>query len=75
MPISKVLEVQVGGNHYKSIKIQPIEYIMENHLDFAEGCIVKYITRHESKGKAEDIRKIKHYCDFILKYKYGEDVT
>jgi hypothetical protein len=29
--------------------IQPIEYINANHLKFAEGCVVKYVSRHQSK--------------------------
>lgn len=63
---------QIGGDHYAKRKIQPIDYITANGLDFSEGSIVKYITRHKDKGGAEDIRKIKQYCDFILKYEYGE---
>ncbi len=56
---------QVGGSHYKTA-IQPIEYIMANDLDFCEGNIVKYATRWRSKGGVEDLRKIKHYCDFLI---------
>lgn len=63
---------QIGGTHYCTRAIQPIEYISANGLNFSEGSVVKYITRHRDKGGAEDIRKIKQYCDFILKYEYGE---
>jgi hypothetical protein len=56
---------QVGGDHYKTA-IQPIEYIMANNLDFCEGNIVKYATRWRNKGGVEDLRKIKHYCDFLI---------
>ena len=31
------LEDQVGGKHYRSMKIQPAEFINENKLLFAEG--------------------------------------
>ena len=67
------LDKQEGGNHYKDCKIQPIEYITANNLDFMQGNIVKYITRHKNKNGAEDIKKIKHYCDLILKLQYNED--
>lgn len=30
----KALDNQVGGNHYKDLKIQPVEYILENGLGF-----------------------------------------
>ena len=66
------LDKQEGGDHYKDCKIQPIEYITANNLDFMQGNIVKYITRHKSKNGAEDIKKIKHYCDLILKLEYNE---
>jgi len=56
---------QVGGSHYQTA-IQPIEYIMANNLDFCEGNIVKYATRWRNKGGVEDLRKIKHYCDFLI---------
>ena len=60
------LDRQVGGNHYCNNKIQPIEYIMGNHLEFAEGSIIKYITRWREKGGIADLEKIKHYCDFLI---------
>jgi hypothetical protein len=63
---------QVGGSHYKDLAIQPIDYIHANGLGFCEGNIVKYVTRHKEKGGADDIRKIIHYCEFILQQQYGE---
>lgn len=66
------LEKQEGGSHYKDMPIQPIEYIYKNNLDFFQGNIVKYITRYKTKNGAEDIRKIKHYCDLILELEYNE---
>jgi hypothetical protein len=54
----KPLDKQIGGNHYKSCKIQPVEYIYANNLDYFEGNVIKYITRHRIKGEgAADIKK------------------
>jgi hypothetical protein len=66
------LSNQVGGNHYKDMKIQPIEFITANNLGFIEGNVVKYICRHEAKNGAEDIKKVIHYCELLLQTKYGE---
>ena len=66
-----ILDQQVGGDHYKKQKIQPIEYIQANNLSFLEGCIVKRITRHKDKAKDEDIRKIIQEAKFILKFDYN----
>lgn len=70
---SKATDTQIGGEHYKNMPIQPIEYIHKNNLDFFQGNIIKYITRHKSKNGAEDIRKIKHYCDLILELEYKQE--
>ena len=59
------LDKQVDGNHYKSMKIQPAEFINENKLLFAEGNGIKYICRHRSKGKEKDIDKAIHYFEII----------
>lgn len=69
------LETQIGGTHYKDLQIQPIEYITRNKLGFSEGNIVKYISRHKSKNKDEDIKKIIHYAKLILQldYNYTEE--
>ena len=64
------LEDQKGGKHYRGMKIQPAEFINENKLLFAEGNAIKYICRHQSKGKAEDIEKAMHYLEMILERDY-----
>lgn len=66
------LKTQVGGNHYKDLKIQPIEFIHANGLDFLTGNIIKYATRHRKKNGAEDVKKIIHYANLILELEYGE---
>lgn len=65
------LNVQISGTHYKENGIQPIEYITANNLNYSEGNVVKYVTRHKNKNGVEDIRKAIHYLQFILKYEYG----
>lgn len=49
----------------------PTTYIRANNLDFFEGNIVKYITRHKDKNGAEDIKKVIHYAEMILEDVYG----
>jgi len=65
------LEQQVGGKHYRECEIQPVEYIVKNNLDFLEGNIVKYVTRHRTKGEGKkDIEKVIHYAQLILEMHY-----
>ena len=63
---SSALDVQEGGGHYKSLKIQPIEFIMANDLSYNQGNVIKYVTRYKDKNGIEDLRKAKHYIDFMI---------
>jgi len=67
------LDVQTGGDHYKKMKIQPVEFIEANKLGFCEGNVVKYISRHQFKNGREDIKKVIHYCELILMRYDNED--
>ena len=69
---SEALKVQVGGDHYKDCGIQPVEYIHSNDLNYFEGNVIKYITRHRTKGEGKkDIEKAIHYAEMILKFYYN----
>ena len=57
------LHTQIGGDHYKKKKMQPIELICALDLNFIQGCIVKYVTRCEDKNGLEDLVKITHYAE------------
>lgn len=70
--MNKATDRQVGGGHYKNFKIQPIEFVMANDLDFCQGNIIKYVCRHEFKNGLEDLEKVKHYVDLLIQFKYGE---
>ena len=71
--VSTPLDTQVAGSHYKGYKIQPVEFIHANKIPFMEGCAIKYLIRHREKGGEQDIRKVIHYCQLILKLEYGRD--
>jgi hypothetical protein len=60
------LSVQVGGDHYKDLAIQPVKYNHANKLPFIEGCVVKYVTRWRDKGGLADLEKAKHFLDLLI---------
>jgi len=66
-------ERQVGGNHYKDMAIQPVEFIVRNNIPFLEANIIKYTCRHSRKGGIEDVEKIIHYAEMLREAYYGED--
>ena len=60
--------------HYTVFKIQPAEFIINNDMNYAQGCAIKYLSRFMHKGKPiEDLEKAKHYIDMlIMKLRDGE---
>lgn len=70
---SNSLATQVGGSHYKDMKIQPVEFIHANNIPFIEGACIKYLCRHRNKNRAEDLRKVIHFCEMLIELEYGEE--
>lgn len=52
--------------HYSKNKIQPIDYILANDMDFVSGNIIKYVTRYKHKNGLEDLKKAKHYLEILI---------
>lgn len=63
---TNALDVQVAGNHYKELPIQPVEYIYANNIGYFEGNVIKYVTRWKEKGGIKDLEKAKHYIDLLI---------
>ena len=64
---------QIGGKHYLKYKIQPSRFVVENKLLYPEGCVIKYILRHQDKGGKQDLLKAKHFIDMIIERDYEEE--
>ena len=62
------LDVQVGGQHYKKYKIQPVELYNKFCLGFGESNLIKYSMRHQDKNGLQDLEKVEHYCDLIIQF-------
>ena len=60
------LETQVGGGHYKDMKIQPVEYIHANGIPFIEGAVIKYVSRWRAKDGVKDLKKARHFLDLLI---------
>ena len=74
-PVGNFMSVynkQIGGTHYKKMKIQPSKFVIENKLLFPEGTVIKYICRHPYKGGKEDLEKAKHFIDMIIERDYSK---
>jgi len=62
----KATDVQIAGDHYKKMAIQPIEFINANRLGFCEGNAIKYLCRYRDKGGVTDLQKARHYIDLLI---------
>ena len=66
------LDCQVSGNHYKSMKIQPMEFSMANNLNACQHTAIKYICRYKDKNGVEDINKAIHTLQLLKELEYGK---
>lgn len=64
--MTSALKTQVGGDHYRDLAIQPIEFIVANDIPYREANVIKYVTRWRSKNGVEDLRKARHYLDMLI---------
>ena len=64
---------QIGGKHYLKYKVQPSRFVVENKLLYPEGCVIKYILRHQDKGGKQDLEKAKHFIDMIIERDYKDE--
>jgi hypothetical protein len=68
LPTPRALDVQVGGDHYTSMAIQPMEFSMANKLDACQHTAIKYIARFRTKGGIQDLHKAKHVIDMLIEF-------
>lgn len=70
--IPSPLARQVGGDHYKDLKIQPAEFLRQLNVPHLEGEAIYRILRHKQKGGKEDIDKAIHTLQIIRELDYGK---
>ena len=52
--------------HYTKGKIEPIDFINANDMDYLEGNIIKYISRYKYKSGVEDLEKAEFYLRMLI---------
>lgn len=60
-------QINIGTSDYSDFLIQPWSYIQDHNMDYLHGDIVKRITRNKPGTEKEDLLKIKHICDEIIR--------
>lgn len=59
-------DIQVGGEHYKSLKPEPWDVIVAWDLPYLAGNVIKYVARYRNKGGIESLKKARHYLDKLI---------
>lgn len=62
----------MGGDHYKDLPLQPVEFCQINRLNYCESAAIKYICRHGNKHGREDLEKAIHYLQLLILIEYSK---
>ena len=52
--------------HYHRGRIEVIEFINDQQLNFNLGNVIKYVCREADKGGTEDLKKAVQYLEFEI---------
>lgn len=71
--MSEARKVQVGGDHYKNMGVQPWTAMQswmtpEQYIGFLRGNALKYLARCDVKGGLEDVKKAHHYLTELIEF-------
>jgi hypothetical protein len=77
-PSTKADGLQVGGDHYKNMGVQPWKAMEswltpEQFAGFLRGNAIKYLARCDVKGGIDDIKKARHYIDKLVEVRGNDD--
>jgi len=56
----------INPDYYRK-GIETTDYIQSHSMNYLEGNIIKYITRHRAKGGVDDLRKAEWYLTRLIK--------
>lgn len=62
--------------HYTQGKIEVIDFIQDQQMNFLEGNVVKYVSRYKFKNGIEDLKKAAFYLNKLIsevEVKNGQD--
>lgn len=73
--VTGALAEQVAGDHYKSMSIQPVEFVHKNGIGYIEGSVIKYVSRWRRKNGVEDLKKARHFLDLLIEMEQDRPVS
>jgi len=70
--VVRILKDNINPKHYKQGKIEVIEFILDQQMNYLEGNIVKYLSRYKQKNGIEDLKKALWYLNKLIGEKENE---
>jgi len=64
--VGGILKDNINPKHYKQGKIEVIDFILDQQMNYLEGNIVKYISRYKHKNGIEDLKKALWYLSKLI---------
>lgn len=62
----------VMPSHYRRMKIEPLQFAVENELNPFQTKVIKYVCRAEHKNGIEDLMKAKRVIEMYIKRLEGD---
>jgi len=67
------LKDNINPKHYKQGKIEVVDFILDQKMNFLEGNIIKYVSRYKLKNGIEDLIKAHWYLTKLIGEKKHEE--
>ena len=65
-------EDNINPNHYKRGKIECIDFILDQDMDYLTASMCKYIFRWRDKNGVEDLKKARWFLDKLIEHEGGQ---
>jgi hypothetical protein len=72
-PFESMSKQQINPSHYKQGKIEVIDFIIDQKMDYLTSNVCKYICRWRFKDGVCDLKKAKWYLDKLIEQEEGKD--
>ena len=56
----------INPPHYRTGGIETYDYIASKSMSYAQGNIIKYVTRYKLKGGLDDLLKARWFLDKLI---------
>jgi len=76
--VDKEQDIINNPSHYTQGKIEVIDFIIDQNMDYLTASALKYLCRHAHKhkgeGQIEDLRKCRYYIEKLIETLVKDDV-